>query len=99
MSRPALLVAEPLFGEGTPGPLAPALRPDVEIVAEPRRGLVQTADRTTANGVDQLVDAIEFWGEHWNDGHNPSIWKTPTDEILAKVRRPPTDQANSSTDH
>ncbi len=43
--------------------------------------------RGTFTSVDQLVEAIEIWVEHWNDDPKPFIWKKPADEILTKVRR------------
>ncbi len=58
--------------------------------------------RGTFNSVDQLIDAIELWVEHWNDDPKPFIWKTPAEEILTKVQRGRatlTHQINSATDH
>jgi transposase len=43
--------------------------------------------RGAFNSVDQLVDAIELWVDHWNDDPKPFIWKKPAEEILAKVQR------------
>jgi hypothetical protein len=37
--------------------------------------------------VDDLVEAIETWAEHWNDDPKPFVWKKKADEIVAKVRR------------
>ncbi len=58
--------------------------------------------RGTFNSVDQLIDAIELWVDHWNDDPKPFIWKKSAEEILAKVRRGRaalTHQTNSATDH
>ena len=58
--------------------------------------------RGTFNSVNQLVDAIELWVDHWNDDPKPFIWKKPAEEILAKVRRGRaalTTQLKSATDH
>ena len=58
--------------------------------------------RGTFNSVDQLIDAIELWVDHWNDDPKPFIWKKPADEILAKVQRGRaalTHQTNSATHH
>ena len=58
--------------------------------------------RGTFNSVDQLIDAIGLWVEHWNDDPNPFIWKQPAEEILTKVKRGRsalTHQINSATDH
>ncbi len=58
--------------------------------------------RGTFNSVDQLVDAIGTWVEHWNDDPKPFIWKKPAEEILTKVRRGRaalTSQTKSATDH
>ena len=43
--------------------------------------------RGTFRSIDQLVDAIEIWVEHWNDDPKPFIWKKPAEEILTRVRR------------
>jgi hypothetical protein len=37
--------------------------------------------------VAALIEAIETWGEHWNDDPKPFIWHKTAAEILAKVRR------------
>ncbi len=58
--------------------------------------------RGTFSSVDQLVEAIDVWVEHWNDDPHPFIWKKPAEEILAKVRRGRaalTTQTKSATDH
>ena len=58
--------------------------------------------RGTFNSVDQLVDAIELWVDHWNDDPKPFIWRKPAEEILAKVRRGRAalaTQIKSATDH
>ena len=58
--------------------------------------------RGTFNSVDQLVDAIELWVDHWNDDPKPFIWRKPAEEILTKVRRGRaalTTQIKSATDH
>jgi len=58
--------------------------------------------RGTFNSVDQLVDAIDMWVDHWNADPKPFIWKKPAEEILAKVQRGRaalTHQIKSATDH
>jgi transposase len=58
--------------------------------------------RGTFHSVDQLVDAIELWVDHWNNDPKPFIWKKPAEEILAKVRRGRAalaTQTKSATDH
>lgn len=58
--------------------------------------------RGTFNTVDRLVEAIDTWVEPWNDDPKPFIWKTPADELLAKVQRgraTRTHQTNSATHH
>ncbi len=58
--------------------------------------------RGTFNSVNELVDAIELWVEHWNDDPNPFIWRKPAEQILAKVRRGRaalTTQTKSATHH
>ena len=58
--------------------------------------------RGTFASVDQLVEAIEVWVEHWNDDPQPFIWKKSAEEIMAKVRRGRaalTAQTKSATHH
>jgi transposase len=58
--------------------------------------------RGVFTSVNDLVEAIETWAEHWNDNPTPFIWKKTADEIIAKVRRGRTaltTQANSATHH
>lgn len=58
--------------------------------------------RGTFRSIDQLVDAIEIWVEHWNDDPKPFIWKKPAEEILARVRRGRaalSHHTKSATDH
>jgi len=43
--------------------------------------------RATFTSVDQLVDAIDLWVEHWNDDPKPFIWYKPAEKVLTKVRR------------
>jgi hypothetical protein len=43
--------------------------------------------RGTFNSVEQLVDAIDLWVDHWNADPHPFIWKYPAEEILARVWR------------
>jgi transposase len=43
--------------------------------------------RDSFTSVDQLIDAIELWTEHWNDDPKPFIWHRTAEEIIAKVRR------------
>ena len=52
--------------------------------------------------VNDLVDAIETWAEHWNDNPTPFTWTKTADDIITKVRRGRTaltTQANSATHH
>jgi transposase len=57
--------------------------------------------RGAFNSVDQLVDAIELWAEHWNDNPRPFIWHKTAEEIITKVRRgrAALTQTKSATDH
>ena len=57
--------------------------------------------RGTFNSVDNLIDAIELWAEHWNDDPKPFVWKKPAEEIIAKVRRgrAALTEAKSATNH
>jgi transposase len=43
--------------------------------------------RGTFTSVDELVDGIETWTEHWNDDPNPFIWTKTVKDIIAKVKR------------
>jgi len=43
--------------------------------------------RGTFSSVDELIDAIELWTEHWNDDPKPFVWHTTAAEIIEKVRR------------
>jgi transposase len=43
--------------------------------------------RGSFTSVDQLIDSIEVWTEHWNKNPKPFIWHKTAEEIIAKVRR------------
>lgn len=43
--------------------------------------------RDSFTSVDQLIDAIELWVEHWNDDPKPFVWHRTAQEIIAKVQR------------
>lgn len=43
--------------------------------------------RDSFTSVDQLVDAIELWVEHWNHDPKPFVWHRTAEEIITKVRR------------
>ncbi len=51
----------------------------------------ELTDRRLRRGVftsiPDLIDAIETWVEHWNDGPKPFIWHKTADDIITKVRR------------
>ena len=55
------------------------------------RWFKELTDRRLRRGaftsVDDLIDAIELWAEHWNDNPKPFIWHKTAEEIIAKVRR------------
>jgi transposase len=58
--------------------------------------------RDSFTSVQQLIDAIKLWTEHWNDDPKPFIWHKTAEEIIAKVRRgrAALDQiTDSATDH
>jgi len=69
------------------------------------RWFKELTDRRLRRGVftsvDDLIDAIELWAEHWNDNPKPFIWHKTADEIIAKVRRgrAALTQAKSATRH
>lgn len=37
--------------------------------------------------VDELVEALETWTEHWNDDPRPFVWTKTAQDIIAKVQR------------
>lgn len=43
--------------------------------------------RGSFRSVDQLVEAIDHWSEHWNENPRPFVWRRTAEEIIAKVRR------------
>jgi len=43
--------------------------------------------RDSFTSVDQLIDSIETWTEHWNNNPKPFIWHKTAEEIITKVRR------------
>lgn len=57
--------------------------------------------RGTFSSVDQLIEAIETWAEHWNDSPKPFVWKKTAEDIANKVRRgrATLTKAKSATDH
>ncbi|MCE7885749.1 MAG: IS630 family transposase, partial [Actinobacteria bacterium ATB1] len=58
--------------------------------------------RDSFTSVDQLVEAIELWAEHWNDDPKPFVWHKTAADIIAKLRRGRaalTHHTKSATDH
>jgi len=58
--------------------------------------------RGSFHSIDQLIEAIELWVEHWNDDPKPFIWHKTAEEIITKVRRGRaalTAVTNSATHH
>ena len=51
--------------------------------------------------VDELIDALEMWTEHWNDNPRPFVWTKTAEEIIAKVQRgrAALHQIKTATDH
>lgn len=43
--------------------------------------------RGVFSSVEALIEAIEIWAEHWNDGPEPFAWTKTADAIIAKARR------------
>ncbi len=43
--------------------------------------------RDSFTSVQQLIDSIETWTEHWNSDPKPFIWHKTAQEIIAKVQR------------
>jgi transposase len=58
--------------------------------------------RGVFTSVNELIEAIETWADHWNHDPKPFIWHKTAEEIIAKVRRGRTaltTQAKSATRH
>ena len=58
--------------------------------------------RGVFTSVNELIEAIQTWAEHWNHDPKPFIWHKTAQEIIVKVRRGPTaltTQAKSATRH
>ena len=57
--------------------------------------------RGTFSSVDELIEGIGLWAEHWNDDPKPFVWQKTANEIIAKVRRGRTalTEAKSATHH
>jgi transposase len=58
--------------------------------------------RGVFNSVDNLIEAIETWAEHWNDDPHPFVWTKTAEAILTKARRARaalTASANPATHH
>jgi transposase len=52
--------------------------------------------------LDDLIDAIDDWTDHWNEHGAPFVWTKTADEILTKVRSARHSlehQVNAATDH
>jgi len=69
------------------------------------RWFKELTDRRLRRGVftsvDNLIDAIELWTEHWNHDPQPLIWHAQADDIIDKVRRgrAKLHQIKTATDH
>ena len=50
--------------------------------------------RAAFSSVDELIDAIDDWTDHWNETAAPFTWTKTAEEILAKVR-----PARAALDH
>ena len=62
----------------------------------------KTLRRSSFTSVDELIDTIDEWADHWNDDPRPFVWHKTAEEIIAKVRRGRatlTTVTNSATDH
>jgi transposase len=58
--------------------------------------------RSSFTSLDDLIDTIDEWADHWNSDPRPFIWHKTAAEIIAKVRRGRaalTHVTNSATDH
>ena len=96
-----------MVGAQGPPPLASALHPDLEFLAQPDRTLVQGTDRQTP--APRRVHLRRrphrrrspIWAEHWNTDPKPFIWKATAEDIIDKVSRgrETLHQIKSATDH
>jgi hypothetical protein len=58
--------------------------------SRPDRHSAPSAKRTrrgSFRSVDELIEAVDHWSEHWNDDPKPFVWHRTAEEIIAKVRR------------
>jgi transposase len=55
--------------------------------------------RAAFTSVNQLIDAIDDWTDHWNQTAAPFTWTKTAEEILAKVRSARTALTKSATHH
>jgi hypothetical protein len=74
-----------------PAPLAFALDPDLQLMAQPDRALVQELNdkrlrRGVFTSVADLTAAITEWAEHWTTDPKPFVWKATAEQIITKVR-------------
>jgi transposase len=69
------------------------------------RWFKELTDRRLRRGVftslNNLIEAIETWAEHWNDNPTPFVWHQPAEQIIEKVQRgrATLHQIKSATDH
>jgi hypothetical protein len=75
-----------------PAPLAFALQPDLQLMAQPDRALIPGTERQwlrrgVFTSVADLTAAITDWAEHWNTDPKPFVWKATAEQIITKVRR------------
>jgi hypothetical protein len=58
---------------------------------EAKRWFKEITDKRIRRGsfrsVDELIEAVDHWSEHWNDDPKPFVWHRTAEEIIAKVRR------------
>jgi len=58
--------------------------------------------RGVFTSVDNLIEAIETWAEHWNDDPHPFVWTKTAEAILTKARQARTAltaSVNAATHH
>jgi hypothetical protein len=77
---------------GGPSALAPALRADIQLVAEPGRALLalntgRAIRRGSFRSVRELVQRIDHFVANHNTDCKPFIWTATADSILAKLQR------------
>src|SRR5688500_16288654 len=103
---------EEVAGAEGPGAAGICTSPDLQLMAQPDRALIQGTERQTAPPwrVHQCADltaAITDWAERWNTDPKPFVWKPPRNrsspksdaDIKVRRGRETLHRINAQTDH